>query len=185
MAEYLLETGIAELSLRSAAAAIGVSHVTLVRHFATREDLITEVVAKIRSDLVARIRADLRDYPTAGLAEFVERQWRQFSATDEARQFLLLFEITARNGRAAPDSRLDIGQSLTIDITDPLREELARRFAMSARCAEELATVLTAQIRGLMLDLMLSGERDRVDRAMHSFIAHIAQNLDPVVNPHG
>ncbi|MET8427630.1 TetR/AcrR family transcriptional regulator [Nocardia sp. NPDC004860] len=173
LAEYLLATGVTDLSLRSAATAIGVSHVTLLRHFATREDLIVEVVAKIRADLVTRVEEDLRNDPTADLASFIERQWRQLSAPDEAGQFLLLFELTARHGRATQDSHLDIGKSLTDKLIEPFREELGRKFAMKHEEAEDVATLLVAQIRGLILDVLLSGDRERADRAMNCFIERI------------
>ena len=42
--EYVLDNGLASLSLRRVAEAVGVSHVTLQHHFGTKEQLVGEIV---------------------------------------------------------------------------------------------------------------------------------------------
>src|SRR5271154_7609922 len=42
--EYVLDNGVASLTLRRVADAVGVSHVTLQHHFGTKEELVNEVV---------------------------------------------------------------------------------------------------------------------------------------------
>ncbi|MEU4418943.1 TetR/AcrR family transcriptional regulator [Nocardia salmonicida] len=53
--EFLLEQGIANLALRAVAEGVGVSHATLLRHFSSKEELLTAVLGHIRTDLAARL----------------------------------------------------------------------------------------------------------------------------------
>jgi hypothetical protein len=47
------------------------------------------------------------------------------------------------------------------------------RSGYSPQEADTLATLLLAQVRGLQLDLLLTGDRTRVDRAIEASIAMI------------
>ncbi|WP_238395525.1 TetR/AcrR family transcriptional regulator [Mycolicibacterium sp. CBMA 295] len=60
--EYVLDHGIGDLSLRNMARALGVTHATLLRHFSSKEDLILQVIAKIRSDFTDQLAIDEREH---------------------------------------------------------------------------------------------------------------------------
>ena len=85
--EHVLEHGLGDLSLRSLAAAVGVSHVTLRHHFGSKEELVAELFDEIRAR--QEIPADVAAEDGAAL---LRRLWRDWTGEPGLRQFRLLFE---------------------------------------------------------------------------------------------
>lgn len=166
--EYILEHGIAELSLRPMAKALGVTHATLVRQFGSKEDLIAEAVVKIRESVLER-RAGASGAPDApSLAVAMWAAWRRLCEPSERRQFVLLFELVAMNerqqGRFGP-----LPEMLITDFLGPMQSTI-QNAGLSRSDARSLATGFLAQVRGLQLDLAVTGDRRRVDAAMRHYI---------------
>jgi AcrR family transcriptional regulator len=172
--EYILENGVAELTLRPLAEALGVTHVTLLRHFGSKEELVKEVITAIRVRLLDNLRASVGDDPAASPAHSMRTVWRQLCEPEERRQFVLLFELVALEARD-PDR---FGSLASVLITDflPLIEAGLQTAGRSADEARDLATAWLAQLRGLQLDLAVSGDRPRVDAAMDRYIDLITRN---------
>lgn len=162
--EYFLAHGVANLSLRPVAQALGVTHATLLRHFSSKDELIMSVLDKIRTDLAAEITAaeDLRAARTT--AELVKALWRRLCEPQEQRQFLLLFELVGHNGWK-PEGDGDLAPSLVTGWVDLLADRLAQD-GWPPEDASALATLMLGQVRGLQLDLLVSGDRERVERAL-------------------
>ena len=176
LTEYLLDHGVADLSLRPAAQAIGVTHATLLRHFATKEALILEVVDSIREGLVARLSAEMDAHRSRDVTEFLRNQWRYFTKPDELRQFLLLFELVSAHGRA-PEHRGDLTNALQRDLVEVIRVRLETQLHVPAEEATTLTLLAIAQIRGLVIDLVLTADRSRADAAMEQFIALVVPRV--------
>lgn len=174
--EYTLEHGVAELTLRPLAEALGVTHATLLRHFGSKEQLVTEVITAIRLDLLENLRASVGDDPSASPAHSMRTVWRQLCEPEERRQFVLLFELVALEARD-PDR---FGSLASVLVTDflPLIEAGLRTAGRSPAEARDLATAWLAQLRGLQLDLAVSGDRPRVDAAMDRYIELITRTAD-------
>ena len=170
--EYVLQHGMSDLSLRPMADALGVSHSTLLRHFGTKEALVTEVIARIRSDIFNRPRASVDDV-TAPLGQVLRATWRRLCEPAERRQFVLLFEVVAIQARN-PDRFDSLAQELVTDFLGPLEASL-RNHGLAGREACEVATGFLAQVRGLQLDLAVSGDQRRVNAAMNRYIDSITQ----------
>ncbi|MDX3191278.1 TetR/AcrR family transcriptional regulator [Streptomyces sp. MN03-5084-2B] len=166
--EYVLDHGIAGLSLRPAAQALGVTHATLLRHFSSKDELIKCVVEKIRTDLFAQVTADSELQEAGSAAELLRITWRRLCEPKEQRQFLLLFEIVASRGWQSGDGG---------ELTQPMLDDVdfisgwLRQDGWAPEDASALATLLLAQIRGLQLDLLVSGDRARADRAFEFALA--------------
>lgn len=171
--EYILEHGIAELSLRPMADELGVSHSTLIRQFGTKEALVTEVIERIRSDLFNRPRTPVDDAP---LGDVLRATWRRLCEPAERRQFVLLFEVVAMQARD-PERFGSLAPMLITDFLGPLEASL-RSHGLSRRTASDVATGFLAQVRGLQLDLAVSGDQRRVDAAMNHYIDSITRT-DP------
>jgi AcrR family transcriptional regulator len=169
--EYILENGIAELSLRPMARSLGVTHATLLRHFGTKEMLITEVIDHIRDDLLARSAGGRAG---ATLESSMWATWRRLCESSERRQFVLLFEVVAIQART-PDRFGSLAPMLITDFLGPMEAGM-RNSGLSRREARNLATGFLAQVRGLQLDLAVSGDQRRVDAAMKHFIAMVARS---------
>jgi AcrR family transcriptional regulator len=176
--EYVLDHGIAGLSLRPVAQALGVTHATLLRHFSSKDELIKCVVEKIRTDLFAQVTADSELQEAGSTAELLRITWRRLCEPKEQRQFLLLFEIVAGKGWQS-----DGGGELTQPMLDDVDfiSGWLRQDGWAPEDASALATLLLAQIRGLQLDLLVSGDRARADRAFEFSLAL----LEPRTGPSG
>jgi AcrR family transcriptional regulator len=174
--EYVLDHGIAGLSLRPVAQALGVTHATLLRHFSSKDELIKCVVEKIRTDLFAQVTADSELQEAGSTAELLRITWRRLCEPKEQRQFLLLFEIVAGKGWQS-----DGGGELTRPMLDDVDfiSGWLRQDGWAPEDASALATLLLAQIRGLQLDLLVSGDRARADRAFEFSLALLGPRTGP------
>lgn len=161
-AEYVLDHGIADLSLRPLAHALGVTHATVIRHFSSKEALLAEIVEHLRAGLITQMAGE-ENLGAASTAELLRAFWRRLDDPKERRQFLLLAEIY---GLALRDrSRYaDVIGSTAHAFIAPIEEMLIRDGFPPSR-TPAVATALLALIRGLQLDLAATDDRDRVDEA--------------------
>ncbi|MBC7300561.1 MAG: TetR/AcrR family transcriptional regulator [Nocardia sp.] len=167
--EYVLEHGIDDVSLRPVAAALGVSHATLLRHFTSKNELLLQIGEKIRADVVRSWQQDEHFRAATSAAELVRRVWVRLCEPKEQRQFILLFQLVGRVARVPADAAA-LAPSIVDDWLTPIEERL-RADGWSADAARSLATLVLGQIRGLQLDLLLTGDRARVDAAFAAAVA--------------
>ena len=169
--EYVLDNGISDLSLRDMARALGITHATLLRHFVSKEDLLLRVIAKIRADFVDQLAGDDQVHPDRPASQLLRTTWKRLCDPAEQRQFVLLFEVVGRatrdGGRVA-----ELAQASIHDWLNVIAAQLVRT-GCSPKEADTLATLLLAQVRGLQVDLLLTGDRRRVDRAIDALIEMI------------
>jgi AcrR family transcriptional regulator len=174
--EYVLDHGIGDLSLRDMARTLTVTHATLLRHFSSKEELVLRVVAKIRSDFVDQLANDEQLRSAHPASELLRATWKRLCEPAEQRQFALLFELVGRatrdGGRVAELAQSSIDDWLTVISAQLLR------IGYSAKDADTLATLLLAQVRGLQLDLLLTGDRPRVDHAIDALIEMLDRHVD-------
>jgi AcrR family transcriptional regulator len=164
--DYLLEHGVANLALRAVAEGVGVSHATLLRHFSSKEELLTAVLDHVRDDLAARMAGDPGLASAESTAELVTRLWDLLCEPKEQRQFLLLFELVGRQPRGGHGDP-ELADSLVHNWIELIVERLAGE-GWERQAAEPVATLVLAQFRGLQLDLLVAGDRGRVDRAVQT-----------------
>lgn len=173
-AEYVMDHGVAELSLRPLANDLGVTHATLLRHFETKEALVTEVVAHIRQTIGRQPSAPAVNLARASTAQLMRTVWGQLCLPAARRQFALLFEVVAMEARQ-PGRFEGLEQALVTDFLAPL-EARFRRDGKSKAAARDIATAYLAQVRGLQLDLALTGDQRRVDAAMNRYIDFVTSD---------
>lgn len=166
--EYILDHGIRDLSLRPVAKALGVSHATLIRHFETKEALVNEVLEHIRTDFEERLLAEDIQHVDSPADRF-RAAWQHLCQPREQRQFLILFELVATAARTPnhPAARL-VTDWLTV-----IEHELTR-FGWPAETIPRTATLILAQVRGLQLDLITTGDHERVNQAFESTVEFLA-----------
>nr|WP_272917565.1 TetR/AcrR family transcriptional regulator [Nocardioides flavescens] len=151
----------ADLTLRRVAAAIGVSHATLVHHFATRDQLITEIV----DDVLTRVLMPSAEGIAHGFDLRATWAWLQTPEGSQATRLYLSITGLALYGDPP--------------YADALRRSQQRRLAaLSAGlrlvgCPDDecdaVATSVLARVRGLAADLLLTGDRARLDAAFEDF----------------
>jgi AcrR family transcriptional regulator len=165
---YVARRGVGELSLRQLASALGTSHRMLVYHFGSKEGLMVEVVRAVEE---RQRRAALALSQDARLppGEQIRRMWRRVASRALWPNERLFFELygQALQGRAdtAPLLREVVEAWL-----EPLTE-LRRRRGVPLRRARAEARLALATVRGLLLDLLATGDRSGVDDAMELFIS--------------
>jgi AcrR family transcriptional regulator len=161
-AEYVLDNGLAELSLRRVAEALGVTHATLLRHFSSKDELVLAVIEQIRSDFVRQLSGEIEHAPGGSVAALAKTVWARLCQPLEQRQFRLLFELVSR--RYAGDSAFV--ESMIRSWVELIADRILGAGDRSGPEAAALATLMLALFRGLQLDLMLTGDRERVEAAL-------------------
>ena len=89
--DYVLVHGIADLSLRPAADALGVSTYSLVYHFGSKEGLIAAVMARIEERQRVMTAAWLTDPAITTPAAIMRRYWTAWCLPDELEPYHRLF----------------------------------------------------------------------------------------------
>ncbi len=164
--DYVTANGLADLSLRPLASAVGSSPRVLLYYFGSKEELIGEVLDTAR----ARQRAIFATLPrdAASYGQTIRAAWAVMSAPEHEPVFRLFFEVY---GLALQD-RKRFAAFLRGAVGDWLAflEAPALRDGYSAPDARAIATVILAGFRGFLLDLCATGERARIARAVELWI---------------
>ena len=163
---YLQQHGLGDLSLRELAAAIGTSHRMLIYHFGSKEGLLVAVVHAVEAEQ-RDFLVGLADDPAIGPIEAMRAMWRRLADPGLWPSERLFFEIYAQalqgRGPAA-----DLLPEL-VHVWLPSLRELSIRLGVPEHEADAHARLMLAVARGLLLDLVGTGERRAVDRAMELF----------------
>lgn len=159
--DYACRHGIATLSLRPLAKALGTTAPLLLYHFGSKDALLVEIIkagrARQHATLVRSAERNVSDVDAA------KHLWRTISAPESLPLVTLFFEIyaLALQDRTRFPGFLDSAVHDWIGaISPPNPSELDRLRA----------TVLIAAFRGFLLDLCATGERKRIDRAVDLFL---------------
>jgi len=146
--DYVIEHGLSGLSLRPLATALGTDAPVLLHHFGTKEDLVVAVLNGVRR----RLRAQAEVH--TGAAAEIAAVWRWSADPGHDALFRTFFEAYGM-ALHRPDRYTDFLQHVVVDWLDQLQPELG-----AAR-----ATLALAAVRGLLLDLLTTGDRERVEDA--------------------
>ncbi len=171
--QYLVRHGIADLSLRPLAKAVGSSPRVLLYYFGSKEKMLVELVAEIRQ----RQRAAYGGMQAATFSESCWLVWKQMSGDDSEPLFRLYFEAYGMALRH-PQRYREFLHATIEDwlkfIADPIHAEGGSRAE-----ARAFATVVLAGLRGFLLDYCATHDRKRLDRAVKLWL----QALEPVAPP--
>jgi AcrR family transcriptional regulator len=165
--EYVAEHGLSDLSLRRLAAELGTSHRMLIHHFGSRQGLWVAIVREVERRQLAMLGEVVPD-PSAGYAEAMRTWWRHISDPSLWPNERLFFEVygQALQRRPHADELLDgIVDSWLAPAT-----EMGKAMGLTHETAEAAARLGIAVTRGLLLDLLATGDRERVDAALEHWI---------------
>lgn len=164
---YMLDNGIGGMSMRNLAEAVGISHVTLRHHFGTREQLLTEVFA-----VIARREPIPSDVVSGGLRNVLTDLWRRWSSNDGQRYFRLVFEVYGLAIRNPDLYRAFLDGIVSGWIV--LISQSAAQSGYPLAQADRLATRILSQIRGLQMDLLATGDLERITSTFDDFTRQLA-----------
>jgi len=166
--DHAAHHGVGDMSLRQLAAALGTSHRMLIYHFGSKDGLLTEIVrtveARQREQLTALVDSGELRSPDA-----LSRVWEQLA--DEAlwpweRLFFEVY-VHALQGRPHAQPLLDDAIAAWLD---PIADALVALGAPTDDARVD-ARLMVAVTRGLLLDLLATGDRQGVDAAMRRMAA--------------
>jgi AcrR family transcriptional regulator len=180
--DYVAQHGVGDLSLRSLAAAVGTSHRMLIYHFGSREGLLIEVIRTVEAQQRAALAELLLD-EEASTAEVMRRMWRRLVDPALAPNERLFFEIYVQALQGSPHA-LPLLDGIVDLWVEPLTRILAAQGVREAQARAE-ARLGVAVTRGLLLDLLATGDREAVDAAMERYIVAMAPDdagRPPVAN---
>ena len=158
--DQAMRGGITDLSLRELAAAIGTSHRMLLYHFGSREGLLVAV-----SNAVNQAEA-------AALARWEDprRLWEYYTDPEMWPVDRLFFELYVHALFGRPGTEGFFEASVEAWITALAAEWV--RTGGDETTARTQARLALAVARGLLLDLLATGDRDGVTQAYERFLQY-------------
>ncbi|HEY6425805.1 MAG TPA: TetR/AcrR family transcriptional regulator [Acidimicrobiales bacterium] len=170
--EHFAADGLADQSLRRIAEAVGSSHRMLLYHFGSKDGLLLEVVRAVEARTRAQFTAAGDAVAPERVDELVRAMWR-YVADPELGDFERLF--FALYGRALQ------GEAGALPLLrDDIETWLAANASVAATAgvpepvARAHARLGLAVTRGLLLDLLATGDRAGVDAALEVFAGRYA-----------
>lgn len=154
--DYVIEHGLSTLSLRPLAAALETDAPVLLHHFGSKENLLVQILNGVR-DRLRHVAAD-----TAGGPEQLRPVWEWAAAPEHEPLYRLFFEaygIALRN---------------PVAYREFLDHVVADWLAQLSPGMGDRATLAIAAVRGLLLDLLTTGDRARVDTAVRLLVRLLA-----------
>ena len=165
--QHALEAGIADLSLRELATAIGTSHRMLIYHFGSREGLLVAVAQAVEE----MQRATAFGSGANVSPDEVRAFWKRISSPKMWPQERLFFElyVHALLGRPGTEGFLDDDiESWVAPIA-----QVAIDAGVDERVARADARLSVAVVRGLLLDLLATGDRKGVTEAFDRYLERV------------
>lgn len=169
---YALTNGLADFALRPMAKAIGTSPRVLLFLFGSKDGLTRALLARARQDELAALAALRASQGQAGLADTGREIWAWLVGPSHRALLSLWLEGYARSllGESGP------WEHFAAETVDDWLALLASRQPADRRRSkqgEADRTLLLAVLRGAMLDVLATGDADRVTRAVEHYLDNL------------
>ena len=157
---------------RSSAYALGTSHRMLSYHFGSREGLLIEVIRAVEAQQRAALEELLQD-PESSPEETMRRMWRRVADPTLWPNERLFFELYGQALQGRPGAR-EMLDGIVDSWLGPITA-MGEAMGLPHDTAEASARLGIAVTRGLLLDLLATGDRAAVDAAMERYIAAVSR----------
>jgi AcrR family transcriptional regulator len=165
---YFEAQGLADQSLRRIAEAVGTSHRMLLYHFGSKDGLLLAVVREVEARTKVRL-TDLSEDSAGDTDELIRRMWSYLSDPalgDFERLFFALYGRALQGDEAIrPLLNDDIERWLDANVA------LTAALGVPTDVARTHARLGLAVTRGLLLDLLATGDRVGAESALEAFAA--------------
>jgi AcrR family transcriptional regulator len=170
---YLLENGVADLSLRPMAAAAGTSARLLMFHFGSKEKLVTEVLAEMQTRLQHSFTRLSAIQPGARPVPLLRAFWDWALEEENFGHLRLLYQlqILATQENAVYAGYLEGNSMNWLALIQAALPQPQRDSA--------LATLFCAVFDGLFIELMSTGDRKRTSSAIDQFVLMARKHMTP------
>ena len=163
--DHVAADGLTDVSFRPLARALGVSATTLVHHFGTKDELLAALMMRVRERLMVAALTPEAEAEGNGVTA---RAWDWSASQENEAVFRLFFAVYG----VALQSPGRFGNFLD-HVVDDWLDAMTHRARVAGADAQEArvkATLGLAVVRGLLLDLLTTGDRARVDAALDRFL---------------
>ena len=175
--EYLLRVGVSAADLGEMATELGTSSRMLVHHFGSKDQLIAAAVEEAREQQRQIFRNWFDEREAQSLASLVRALW-ELMQSPQAQPYLRLFsEVYALTGQQ-PDRFGSFSTHAAVHDWLPRLERGLRAGGADDEEACALATLVLAVQRGLLLDVLGTGELERVRSANDALLRLLDQVPD-------
>ena len=157
--QYIFSNGLADLSIRPMAEAMGISHRTLLHHFGSKDEMIARVLSEVRQRELEQLKHRTLDIDQDPLS-IMDAAWAYASKKSRLsfwRSFFEIYGIALNN----PDRYSDFLDSIVAAWLPQLTRAITASGVPKKKTLP-IATLMQASLRGLMLDLLTTGDRKRV-----------------------
>ncbi|TQF74824.1 TetR/AcrR family transcriptional regulator [Rhodococcus spelaei] len=163
--DYIGERGLADLSLRPLAAALGTSSRMLIHYFGSKEELLAQALATQRPDIEERF-ADVSS--RAMLPARMRELWAALTSGEHSTHTRVLLQVMGtacvQQGPFVEYSTAAI-ETLVASLTGVLV-----RLGSEVGEATVVSTLLVSGLRGILLDRLITGDIERTDLAAQRLI---------------
>jgi AcrR family transcriptional regulator len=172
--EYILERGVADLSLRPLAAKVGSKARLLIYHFGTKDSLVAEAMIVVRDRVQKAFAAVVGSGEGRAPSQIMRAFWLWATSRQHERYLRLFFEV---HGLALqkPGSYGSYLEGAVTSWMEMMASVLPAKMSRQRRQA--LATLAVSTVVGLLLDYLSSRNKKRTSEALDSF----ASNFDALL----
>jgi AcrR family transcriptional regulator len=167
---HLAEHGLGGATLHSIATAIGTSHRMLIYHFGSRDGLMLAIVRSVEEEQRAAMAELAADEGTT-TADLSRRMWERVADPRLHPHARLFFELYGRALQGDPGAAPMLTWVVPAWL-DQLTTLLVDR-GLPADEARATARLGLATVRGLLLDLLATGDRAGADDAVELFTRRV------------
>ena len=167
---HLAEHGLGGATLRSIASAIGTSHRMLIYHFGSRDGLLLAIVRSVEEEQRAAMAALAAD-AGGSMADLARGMWERVADPRLHPHERLFFELYGRALQGDPGAAPMLEWVVPAWV-DQLTALLVDR-GLPADEARATARLGLATVRGLLLDLLATGDRAATDAAHELYIRRL------------
>jgi AcrR family transcriptional regulator len=168
---YVLEHGLADMSLRPLAAAVQSSPRVLLFLFESKDDLVRALLSRARADEV-KLLEQLNTQTSRGLTQAAGEIWAWLAAAEHRGLLRLWLESYSRS-LAEPAGPWSGFAAATVRDWLALLAQAQPERERDTAAGLQRRTLALALLRGALLDLLASGNEHRTTGAVRAGLAHL------------
>lgn len=173
---YLAEEGLAQATLRPMAKALDVSINRLVHHFGSKEELLAAAMVRAIEQQIEVQEGWLQRSPRLTMVDLYRKWWRWIN---ESPSNLALVRLNYE--AAALDPKVTgLTGAVRADQIGVWRHDAEQRLEAEGLTREQAAlegSIAKATFTGLVMDLVATGERKRLNGLFDEFIERVTQRV--------
>lgn len=159
--DIVRRTGLAGFSLDNLAAELGTSSRMLVYYFGSKDELLARIVHAVRDDHVAAMERS----PSTSILDAIDKWWNHYRSNLADMQFF--FHLTSRTFEEP--EKFEVFSSTAVDLWESYFYKSLRGDVQTAAQARAISRLVLATLRGLTVDLLITGNLRQVDRSLTEF----------------